>query len=205
MDLQQIWNDVIQSFVESENDESKKALIQLLSTQCTFTIKDNNVCFLCQNDIAYKVIKLYAFDFHDLIKRMLGNNSLAMNIMMASDFVGNNSNNQNYTQGIQAQVNPQNSFATTPVATQNTVEFNNPTYAEASAATVQKQVSSFKDYGNINPTKTFENYVTDPENQLVYAIAQSIANNPGTDYYNRFYIYGGSGLGKTHLLWAIAN
>ena len=89
MDLQQIWNDVIQSFVESEKDESKKALIQLLSTQCTFTIKDNNVCFLCQNDIAYKVIKLYAFDFHDAIKRMLGNNSLAMNIMMASDFVGN--------------------------------------------------------------------------------------------------------------------
>ena len=71
MDLQQIWNDVIQSFVESEKDESKKALIQLLSTQCTFTIKDNNVCFLCQNDIAYKVIKLYAFDFHDAIKRML--------------------------------------------------------------------------------------------------------------------------------------
>ena len=205
MDLQQIWNDVIQSFVESEKDESKKALIQLLSTQCTFTIKDNNVCFLCQNDIAYKVIKLYAFDFHDEIKRMLGNNSLAMNIMMASDFVGNNSNNQNYTQGIQAQVNSQNSFATTSVSTQNTVEFNNPTYAEANTATVQKKVSSFKDYGNINPTKTFENYVTDPENQLVYAIAQSIANNPGTDSYNPFYIYGGSGLGKTHLLWAIAN
>ena len=39
MDLQQIWNDVIQSFVESEKDESKKALIQLLSTQCTFTIR----------------------------------------------------------------------------------------------------------------------------------------------------------------------
>ena len=58
---------------------------------------------------------------------------------------------------------------------------------------------------NVNPDMTFENYVTDPENQLVYAIAQRIAMDPGSDNYNPFYIYGGSGLGKTHLLWAIAN
>lgn len=57
----------------------------------------------------------------------------------------------------------------------------------------------------INPNKTFENYVTDPDNRLLVATAVAVAANPGTSNYNPFYIYGGSGLGKTHLLFAIAN
>lgn len=58
---------------------------------------------------------------------------------------------------------------------------------------------------HINPTKTFDNYVTDPENELIVAIAKQIAAEPGSPSFNPFYIYGGSGLGKTHLLFAIAN
>lgn len=58
---------------------------------------------------------------------------------------------------------------------------------------------------HINPSKTFENYVTDPENELIVAIAKQIAAEPGSPSFNPFYIYGGSGLGKTHLLFAIAN
>ena len=50
-----------------------------------------------------------------------------------------------------------------------------------------------------------ENEVTDPENKLLYATAVAVAANPGTSNYNPFYIYGASGLGKTHLLFAIAN
>ena len=57
----------------------------------------------------------------------------------------------------------------------------------------------------INPNKTFDNYVTDPDNRLLVATAVAVAANPGTSNYNPFYIYGGSGLGKTHLLFAIAN
>ena len=39
----------------------------------------------------------------------------------------------------------------------------------------------------------------------MYATAVAVAANPGTSNYNPFYIYGASGLGKTHLLFAIAN
>ena len=58
---------------------------------------------------------------------------------------------------------------------------------------------------NIDPKKTFDNYITDPENKLPIAAAMRIAETPGSDNFNPFYIYGGSGLGKTHILWAIAN
>lgn len=49
----------------------------------------------------------------------------------------------------------------------------------------------------------FDTFVTGPSNRLAFAGAKSVASDPGTKY-NPFFIYGPSGLGKTHLLHAIA-
>lgn len=51
---------------------------------------------------------------------------------------------------------------------------------------------------------TFDNFVSGPSNQTAFAAAQSIAKNPGV-HYNPFFIYGDSGLGKTHIIQAIGN
>lgn len=56
----------------------------------------------------------------------------------------------------------------------------------------------------INPKFTFESFVVGPSNELICAGAKAVAENPG-DSYNPLFIYGGSGLGKTHILMAIAN
>ncbi len=56
----------------------------------------------------------------------------------------------------------------------------------------------------INPKFTFESYVQGASNEFVYAAAKAVAENPG-DSYNPLFIYGGTGLGKTHILMAIAN
>lgn len=61
-----------------------------------------------------------------------------------------------------------------------------------------------KNYGYLNPQYTFDTFVVGPSNSLAYAAACSIVENPG-DRYNPFFLYGGSGLGKTHLLHAIGN
>lgn len=57
---------------------------------------------------------------------------------------------------------------------------------------------------NINPEYRFDNFVNGPSNDHAYAAAVCISENPGKAY-NPLYIYGGTGLGKTHLLYAIAN
>ena len=56
----------------------------------------------------------------------------------------------------------------------------------------------------LNPSFNFTNYVTGRANQLARAAAIQVAENPGTAY-NPLFIYGGVGLGKTHLLQAIGN
>ena len=56
----------------------------------------------------------------------------------------------------------------------------------------------------LNPSFNFDNYVTGRANQLARAAAIQVAGNPGESY-NPLFIYGGVGLGKTHLLQAIGN
>lgn len=57
----------------------------------------------------------------------------------------------------------------------------------------------------LNPSFTFESLVTGKGNQLARAAAMQIADNPGDPAYNPLFVYGGVGLGKTHLVQAIGN
>ncbi len=56
----------------------------------------------------------------------------------------------------------------------------------------------------LDPRFTFESFVAGKSNEFVLAAAKSVAKNPGANF-NPLYIYGASGLGKTHLLQSIAN
>jgi chromosomal replication initiator protein len=89
--------------------------------------------------------------------------------------------------------------------------------AEASSATKQDHsnherektriattLTPVDDKSRLNVDLTFDNFVTGKANQLARAAALQVAENPGTSY-NPLFLYGGVGLGKTHLIHAIGN
>ena len=57
----------------------------------------------------------------------------------------------------------------------------------------------------LNPQFTFDNYVTGESNKMAGKIARAAAKEPGSELYNPLFLYGPPGVGKTHLLYAIAN
>jgi chromosomal replication initiator protein len=57
---------------------------------------------------------------------------------------------------------------------------------------------------NLNPRYRFDSFIVGGFNELAYAAAQAILESPGTKY-NPFFVYGNTGLGKTHLLQAVGN
>jgi len=96
---------------------------------------------------------------------------------------------------------------------------NTPRYERATGPTVSQQPSINNNFthqnrrnrntnvthnSGLNPTATFENFVEGKSNQLARAAASQIGENPGGAY-NPLFIYGGVGLGKTHLMHAVGN
>jgi len=57
---------------------------------------------------------------------------------------------------------------------------------------------------NLNPKYTFENFIIGPFNEIAYAAAMAVVEEPGKNY-NPLFIYGDVGLGKTHLVQAVGN
>lgn len=68
---------------------------------------------------------------------------------------------------------------------------------------VEKKTTSINN-SNINHLYTFETFVSGPSNQFAHAAAMAVAKNPATTY-NPLFIYGGVGLGKTHIIHSIGN
>jgi chromosomal replication initiator protein len=82
--------------------------------------------------------------------------------------------------------------------------FSTTSVAAAPAAGKPKRAEPTVLGSRINPEFTFKTFVEGKSNQLAKAAAVQVAGHPGTAY-NPLFIYGGVGLGKTHLMHAVAN
>jgi chromosomal replication initiator protein len=79
-----------------------------------------------------------------------------------------------------------------------------PAAATASPAPAPRQAGPAPLESRLSPSFTFETFVEGKSNQLARAAASQVAENPGKSY-NPLFIYGGVGLGKTHLMHAVGN
>ena len=77
-----------------------------------------------------------------------------------------------------------------------------PTLMDRSRTQVNSLTHNYRQ--GLNERYTFENFIVGSGNELAYAACQAIAQNPGTKY-NPLFLYGGVGIGKTHLIQAVGN
>lgn len=75
---------------------------------------------------------------------------------------------------------------------------------DVSNQSIRSDVRSEPSRSNLDPNFTFSNFVQGKSNELAKAASQQVAENPG-DTYNPLFIYGATGLGKTHLMQAVGN
>jgi len=97
---------------------------------------------------------------------------------------------------VEASQNDHDSAASSPPAAVPAPAVPFPPRMSGRLATVQS---------NLNPRYTFDNFIKGDSNQLARAASMAVANNPGGTSFNPLVIYGGTGLGKTHLMHALGN
>ena len=138
--------------------------------------------------------------------------STPQNISQSQSFSASSNSAQQSTQNQSANYEPNNEYANSNSGNQSSRSYHEQNRAANQAAAPRSQPSpkvvpipeAMKHKSNINPTYQFDNFVEGKSNQLARAAATQVANNPGGSY-NPLFIYGGTGLGKTHLLHAVGN
>ena len=168
--------------------------IELSVSHATFTTWFKNTELVDQNETGVVIAvpnifakKQFEVKFNDQIKGVLAKNGI-------------NPKQITYTitsSGKKTRVNRE----TTPSNTQMADELIG-TPRETKSTYTQK--APLAQAGGLNPRYTFDNFIVGSSNDLAYTASQAVAANPGVKY-NPIYLYGGVGLGKTHLMQAIGN
>ncbi len=89
-------------------------------------------------------------------------------------------------------------------------EYYDPNHNKENQTTIFTQlnsknsISSIKKNSRISESYSFKNFIVGNNNKLAFAVAEAVSENPGKSY-NPVFFYGGTGLGKTHLMHAVGN
>ena len=169
--------------------------IELSVSHATFTTWYKNTELISQNDneIVIAVPNIFAkkqfeVKFNEQIKKVLASNGVTPEKITYTILVAGKKTriNRETTADSLISSNQQDSSASRPMSF------------------TPRPSSSQLSQGNLNPRYTFDNFIVGSSNDLAYTASQAVAANPGVKY-NPIYLYGGVGLGKTHLMQAIGN
>lgn len=188
-----LWQQCLNTLESDLSDQEINTWLRTLHG----TQHDNILVLLAPNTFVYQHVK----DHHlELIKKNIGTISNGSNIQVILQIgAGTAPAFANDAAGIDTSAQ---SLGTTP---ETTAEFPPPVPPAINLNEVNNSSATTKQFtNNLNPSNTFDKFVEGKSNQLAVASAKQVGDNPGKSY-NPLFIYGGVGLGKTHLMHAIGN
>jgi len=190
-----LWQQCLNTLESDLSDQEINTWLRTLHG----TQHENILVLLAPNTFVYQHVK----DHHlDLIKKNISSISNGNNIQVilqigagsAPGFANNmNDNDAPITENISGNPSPHSEIQN------NSNQANNASLELPDVNPVTTQFTN-----NLNPANTFDKFVEGKSNQLAVASAKQVGDNPGKSY-NPLFIYGGVGLGKTHLMHAIGN
>lgn len=166
--------------------------IEVTVSHATFTTwyKNTELVSHSEDEVVIAVPNIFAkkqfeVKFNDQVKKVLSNNGVTPKKITYTIIVAGKKTLVNRETTREPAANSQSSEPSS-----------NPTFGAPT--------STLSGRGNLNPRYTFDNFIVGSSNDLAYTASQAVAANPGVKY-NPIYLYGGVGLGKTHLMQAIGN
>ena len=185
-DFIKIWEQALEAIKEEISPVAYKTYVEVMIPRLT---DENTVCFLAPSNYHIEVINRKYLDLIANTLMILTNKNYILTF--ESKEMGGGEDDE-ITDG--GEIKP------TYTKEEPTVKVDNITQPTVNQNSSQANIGS----SGLNPKYTFENYIVGSNNRFAYATANSVASSPGTAY-NPLYIYGGVGLGKTHLMQAIGH
>lgn len=188
-DFINIWEQALEILKEEISPVGYKTYVEVMLPRLS---DENTICFLAPSNYHIEVVTKKYLDLISNTLSFLTNKNYIINFeskeMLISDNsleLGNEKIEVKTEEDVDINVQNTNTIKSEPVINKN------------------EQQYSMTNSG-LNPRYTFENYIVGSNNRFAYAAASSVAESPGQKY-NPLYIYGGVGLGKTHLMQAIGH
>ena len=191
-------NDEVLSLLK-ENIPSNKFKTFFENTFTVTQVSENTITFSVTTNFIKKMINnFYLNTIKQIIFDLMGN-SYEVRITTINNQCDINNLESMNTQNIQnTQIEKKTSFKLN-------LNQNNSSIQEKIDSKTHNALKPNNIIGNkIDERKTFENFIIGPSNNMAHAFSLAVAKDPG-NIYPQLYIYGNSGLGKTHLLHAISN
>jgi chromosomal replication initiator protein len=200
---QNAWSKV-RAVIEKSQDLSRRQVNAFLAANFEGEINGNIIIAVETERERYLLEKALADNLNDEIAHELGDAYKVHVNALYPDSEGAEAKN-----GVQTKTAPRSGRRTSSRAanSRQTSEQAPPGAENASEQTeLDEQTDAVSEsLTNLMPIFTFDNFVVGESNKLAHAVSVKVSESPGGSGHNPLYIYGDSGLGKTHLLHAIGN
>lgn len=181
----EIWSEALELLKNEMSQVAYKTYVEVISPRL---VDENTICFILPSSYHIDICKKRFLDLIENTLTILTNKSY--DILFESKEIIPETSNEIRETSI-------SNFQTQKTTKEESVE-------EKHENNVIPTEQKTKDIQGLNPKYTFENFIIGSNNRFANAAAVAVSENPGKKY-NPLFIYGGVGLGKTHLMQAIGN